>query len=91
MKRWPDHRLSLLGWGNAAYALQRLGVAGDAYEATVKAHPDFADAWDNLAQVRSEQGRWVQAQAAIGKAVSLGGPRLAAYQQLAQTIARGGD
>lgn len=87
LKRWPDHRLSLLGSGNAAYALQRLDIAGDVYEATVKAHPDFADAWNNLAQVRSEQGRWRQAQAAIAKAVSLGGPRLAAYQQLAQTIA----
>ena len=86
LKRWPDDRLSMLGVGNAAYALHRREDAAQAYAAATKAHPDFADAWNNLAQVRSEQGQWPLARTAIQRAVALGGPRLADYQQLAREI-----
>jgi hypothetical protein len=87
LERWPAHRLSMLGLGNAAYGLKQLDTAARAYEAASAAHPDFADAWNNLAQVRSELGQWAQAQAAIRQAVALGGPRLADYQALEQYIA----
>lgn len=83
---WPGHRISLLGLGNTAYALGQRAQAARAYEATTAAHPDFADAWHNLAQVRLELGSLPAARAAAREAVTLGGPRLATYQALLQKI-----
>jgi hypothetical protein len=49
--------------------------------------PDFADAWNNLAQVRAEQKRWGEATQAIERAV--GSLRLARYRELQQRIEEG--
>lgn len=84
--RWPADRSFLLGRGNAAYALGNLPIAQSAYAAATVAQPDFADAWNNLAQVLFEQKQWALAQAAIGKAIALGGPRLPAYLDLQKVI-----
>jgi len=87
LARWPQHRISLLGLGNAAYAQGQRARAAVAYQAAVQAHPDFADAWNNLAQVRLELGDRASAAIAIGRAVALGGPRQEAYQRLQRQIA----
>ncbi len=84
--RWPDHRISLLGLGNAAYAQGHLTQAAAAYGEAVRAHADFADAWNNLAQVRLELGDRTGATEAIARAIALGGPRLADYLQLQRRI-----
>jgi tetratricopeptide (TPR) repeat protein len=86
LARWPEHRASLLGAGNAAYAQRQLARAAQAYTAATRVHPDFADAWNNLAQVRLDLGQRRAARAAIDRAVALGGPRLAQYQELQQKI-----
>lgn len=88
LQRWPGHRLSMLGLGNSAYALGDLSRSALAFEAATEAHPDFADAWNNLAQVRLEQAQLPAAREAAARAVALGGPRLAAYQRLQQQIER---
>jgi tetratricopeptide (TPR) repeat protein len=87
LRQWPTHRVLLLGAGNTAYALGDRAAAGAAYAQAVQAHPDFADAWNNLAQVQWEQGALQDAAASVARAVALGGPRLADYQALQQTIA----
>jgi cytochrome c-type biogenesis protein CcmH/NrfG len=76
----------MLGAGNTAYTMGDLPAAATAYQAAVQAHPDFADGWNNLAQVLLEQHQPRDALVAIRKAIALGGPRLAAYQELHQTI-----
>ena len=86
LKKWPTHRTLLLGAGNTAYAQGQLPLATHAYRLTVQAHPDFADGWNNLAQVLLEQGKRREASDAIAKAVALGGPRLPRYQELLQKI-----
>ncbi|MDM7941468.1 MAG: PA2778 family cysteine peptidase [Hydrogenophaga sp.] len=86
LQRWPQHRISLLGLGNAAYALGQRDEAARAFAATTQAHPDFADAWNNLAQVRLELGQLPAARVAARRAVALGGARLTSYQTLLQTI-----
>ena len=83
---WPGHRISLLGLGNTAYALGRREDAVRAFEATTLAHPDFADAWNNLAQVRLELGQLDPAHQAASKAVALGGTRLPGYRALLDNI-----
>lgn len=86
LQRWPDHLVLMLGAGNAAYALGRLHEAAAAYQAAVRVHPRAADAWNNLAQVRMEQGRKLDAMQAIDAALAIGGPRLETYRALADKL-----
>jgi tetratricopeptide (TPR) repeat protein len=86
LQNWPGHRISLLGLGNTAYTLGQRQEAALAYEATTQAHPDFADAWNNLAQVRLELGQLRAARDAVEQALALGGPRLPLYQALLARI-----
>jgi tetratricopeptide (TPR) repeat protein len=88
LKAWPEDRAALLGAGNAAYALGEFENAIKAYRQATDQHADFADAWNNLAQVLLEQGRREEASKAVSHAVALGGPRLAQYLELQQTIER---
>ena len=88
LNRWPLHRALMLGAGNTAYALGDLSAAQSAYGAAVQAHPDFADAWNNLAQVLLDRSDQPGASRAIAKAVALGGPRLSQYLDLQATIGR---
>ena len=82
LHQWPQERTALLGAGNTAYALGQPVAAVAAYRLAVKWHPDFADAWNNLAQALLEQGNRSEAATAIAKAVELGGARLPRYQAL---------
>lgn len=89
LQRWPDDRAALLGLGNAAYAMGQPERAAQAFEVAVRVHPDFADAWHNLAQVRLDQGQRPDALAAAHRAVALGGPRLAQYRELLDRLQTG--
>jgi tetratricopeptide (TPR) repeat protein len=82
LQAWPTHVGLMLGEGNAAYATGDTHRAERAYTALVEQHPDFADGWNNLAQVLSERGDVAQAKVAIARAVAIGGPRIATYQRL---------
>jgi tetratricopeptide (TPR) repeat protein len=86
LQRWPRQHAALLGAGNTAHALGQAAVAIEAYRAAVAVHADFADAWNNLAQVLLEQGQREEASQAIAKAIALGGARLPRYQELARLI-----
>ena len=56
-------------------------------QAATAQHADFADAWNNLAQVQLELRRLAPAQQAINTAVELGGARLPRYLKLQPEIA----
>jgi tetratricopeptide (TPR) repeat protein len=80
--RWPGNANLQFGLGNSAYALHDLHAAANAYHAATDAQPEFADAWNNLAQTRLELGDKVAAKEAIARAVALGGVRLPQYLEL---------
>lgn len=86
LQAWPTHRAALLGAGNTAYSLGQLDHAVSAYLAATRLHPDFADAWNNLAQALLAQGQPGEASQAIARAVALGGVRLPRYLELQQEI-----
>lgn len=86
LQRWPDERAALLGAGNSAYALGQREAAEKAYRQAVRKHPDFAEGWNNLAQVLRELGRRAEASQAIARAVALGGARLQEYLTLQAQI-----
>jgi tetratricopeptide (TPR) repeat protein len=83
---WPDDRAALLGAGNTAYALGQRDAAIKAYRRAVLLHPDFADGWNNLAQVLLEEGKTAEAGSSIEKAIALGGLRLPRYLELQDRI-----
>jgi tetratricopeptide (TPR) repeat protein len=85
--RWPGDASLRFGLGNSAYALHDLQTAASAYQAATDAQPEYADAWNNLAQVQLERGDKAAAKAAIARAVALGGPRLPQYVELQSQLA----
>lgn len=82
LTRWPQDAWLHLGLGNTAYALHDLHIAAAAYQSALQWKPDFADAWNNLAQTQFDQGQHQAAKAAIARAVQLGGERLEDYLAL---------
>jgi len=83
---WPGNLFARLALGNAAYRQGRLDDARRHYEQASRDHPEAADAWNNLAQVSFEQGRMPEARQAARRAVAIGGPRLATYEDTLATI-----
>jgi tetratricopeptide (TPR) repeat protein len=86
--RWTGSALAALGLGNARYARRDLPGAVAAYRRATQLAPASADAWNNLAQALSDQGRHDEALDAARHAVALGGPRLAAYRDTLEHIER---
>ena len=86
LARWPNNLLALIGSGNTAYGAGDLAAAEAAYRRTTQAHPQSADAWNNLAQTLLELGRKEEALAAGNRAVGIGGPRLPVYRATVKTI-----
>lgn len=83
---WPGQPVARLALGNLAYRERKLAVAESHYHQATLDHPEAADAWNNLAQVRHEMGQQASAKAAAAKAIALGGPRLALYQATLDSI-----
>lgn len=82
LRRWPEQPVLLLGAGNSAYASGDLPAAAAAYRHAVQILPQLAEAWNNLAQVLMEQGQLRPAREAVKRALALGGPQRARYQEL---------
>lgn len=89
LTRWPESLVALMGLGNGHYALGELKSAELTFRETVRLHPEAGSAFNNLAQILSEQGRKQEALEAAQKAVSLGGPLSAVYQKTLEEIQSG--
>lgn len=87
LRTWPGERLALFGAGNTAYALGQREVAVARFRDAVTRYPDFADAWNNLAEVLLEQGQADAAARAVERAVALGGAHRARYLELQARVA----
>jgi hypothetical protein len=80
LRRWPDNRLAMFGRANLRFASGDADGAIAAFRETVARHPDFADAWNNLAVALGRSGQPREARAAADRAIELGGPHAAAYR-----------
>jgi hypothetical protein len=80
LRRWPGDRLALFGRANLRYAAGDADTALALYRRTVAEHPDFADAWNNLAVALAQAGRNAEARTAADRAIQLGGTRVDAYR-----------
>ena len=71
---WPDSLVAWMGLGNTSYALKDLQQAERAFREAIARHPQSAEAFNNLAQILADEGRYAEAVAAARRAVNLGGP-----------------
>ena len=75
-----------MGLGNSYYELGDIKNFEDAFRETIRLHPQAGSAYNNLAQILMEQGRYTEALEMARKAVSLGGPFQAVYRQTLKEI-----
>jgi hypothetical protein len=89
---WPDDRNLLMGYGNLLYGMGDQGrKAADTFRKVTAHHPDYAPAYNNLAQVLFELGDTEQALMNANKAVALGGEYSELYQETLRTIVAGSN
>lgn len=86
LTRWPQSLGAQMGLGNSRYALNDLHSAEEAFRNATQRHPEAAVAFNNLAQVLSEQQRWDEAEEAAQQAVAIGGDNAALFQQTLEQI-----
>ncbi len=86
LNRWPESLSARMGLGNSYYALGDLEKSEAAFKETIRLHPEEGSAYNNLAQVLMEQKHYPEALASARKAVSLGGPLKAVYQETLREI-----
>jgi hypothetical protein len=86
LRRWPASLAGEMGSGNTAYALHDLDAAESAFRRASVDHPDAVAAFNNLANVLAERGKFSDALAAAEQAVSLGGPLLPETQATLEEI-----
>lgn len=86
LERWPDHSNLLMGYGNLLYSEGDITGAADHYRKTIDAHPGYAPAYNNLAQIHLQQADLEQALMLAEKAVELGGDFSDNYAQTRQRI-----
>ncbi len=85
-QRWPDSQLLGMGYGNHAYGQGSLPLAAEAYQQVLAAHPDYAAAHNNLAQVLLEQGHLQEAEIHARHAVELGGEFAETYRRTLEIV-----
>lgn len=73
-QRWPRQTVFALGSANSRYARGDLNGAEAAYRKVIAAFPDDPVAYNNLALVLADMGRWKEAERLVARALELGGP-----------------
>lgn len=86
LTRWPQSLAARMGLGNCYYALGDFANSEQVFRETIRLHPRAGSAYNNLAQILMEKGRYFEAREMARKAVSLGGPLKALYRQTLEEI-----
>ncbi|UCG67396.1 MAG: PA2778 family cysteine peptidase [Deltaproteobacteria bacterium] len=86
LRRWPLSLGALMGLGNCRYKLGDLGGAERAFRRATEAHSTSGEAFNNLAHVLAEQGRYDEALQMATQAVDIGGANKSLYVQTLREI-----
>jgi hypothetical protein len=86
LERWKESFAAWMGLGNSRYSLHDLAGATKAFRQATLLQEENGMAFNNLAQVLSEQGKRQEALAAAQRAVDLGGPFLDTFRQTLEAI-----
>ncbi len=86
LRRWPGSRVLGFGLANLLYEKgDRQGSLG-AFRKLIEIAPDYAPAYNNLAQLLAELGEFDEAIAMAERAVALGGPLAASYRETLTSV-----
>lgn len=88
LSRWPRSLAAAMGLGNTSYALGELAAAEAALRQAAQDHPDSAAAFNNLAVILAERGRYQEALESAERAIGLGGPFAATARATRDEIAK---
>ena len=91
LDRWHSSLGALMGLGNCRYRLGDLVGAEQAFRHAAKAHSDSGAAFNNLAHVLAEQGRYAEAIEMATRAVAIGGASKSLYLQTLREIRAFGE
>ena len=80
LTRWPKSRSAWIGLGNSRYQQGNLAGAVTAFQSATESAPHSGAAYNNLAHVLAELGRWEEALTAAHQAVDAGGPHVATFR-----------
>jgi tetratricopeptide (TPR) repeat protein len=80
-----------MGLGNSAYAAGDLDAAADAYRRVLQLRPDYAPAYNNLAQTLADRKQWEEAERLARRAIDIGGSHMDDYRATLQDILRNRD
>jgi tetratricopeptide (TPR) repeat protein len=86
LKRWPQHLATQIGAGNAEYRRHDLDRAEQILLKAVHDHPDSLAAFNNLAQVQADLGKFDAALTSARQAVQLGGPLTSTARKTLESI-----
>jgi tetratricopeptide (TPR) repeat protein len=75
-----------MGLGSSYYELGDFMNSENAFREIIRLHPRAGAAYNDLAQILMERGRYPEALEMARKAVSLGDPLQSAYHQTSQEI-----
>lgn len=70
-RRWPDNPIALFGLANTRYAEGELQQAEAAYRELIRRHPDYAAAYNNLAQTLADRGCYAAALDTVERGLAL--------------------
>jgi len=87
LQRWPQDSRLLMAYGNLLHAQGDIGAAAEQFRMTIDYDPEYAPAYNNLAQILLQQGELPTALALADKAVALGGDFIANYLRTREQIA----
>lgn len=91
IQRWPDSTDIGMGYGNYLYTHKELAAAAEQYQHINTTHPEYAPAFNNLAQLRLDQHDIASAIALARKAVELNPDQPVFQQTLAEAIKASGQ
>lgn len=88
LERWPGSLAAEIGLGNTRRALGDNDGAEAVLRQAILDHPKAAVAYNNLAQVLADQGRYGEALDMVNRALALGGPLTATFEATRAQIQR---
>jgi hypothetical protein len=86
LTKWPDNYIARIGLGNCYYVMGDLKEAEVIFREMTLRFPDKGPAYNNLAQVLSDQGKFDEALVYINKAIDMEGPLIEQYQKTLKEI-----
>jgi tetratricopeptide (TPR) repeat protein len=88
LDRWPDSLTATIGLGVCLYRSADLAAAATVFRNATQQFPHSAVAYNNLAEVLLAQGQRNSALEAAVRAVALGGPLKARFEETLESIRR---